>query len=399
MVVVSAARRLGGGRAWPRRGLPLEKPGDMTLFCRCFLLLMSPLTSSRTILRVGHLVLVLLLAFLPLLPPVLRGHGLDAHFWVTNLAVVAAAVVVYYLNLLLAVPRLLFRGRWALYLLLLLALTAGLYVLSFAVAAPPTRPAGAPPARQNDRHLGGGPRSGDFHDREAIVVLSAALVLGAGTMRAISRRSQQETERRRQAETEKLEVELAYLRAQLNPHVFFNTLNSIYVLTDLNLAQAKQALIRLSRLMRYLLYQTQEASVPLSQEITFLEDYVALMKLRLTPNMVVDFDYPEEVGHQLLAPMLLQPFIENAFKYGLSTTQPATISIRLTQSLESQTLTLEVRNRVFAVPQTGFDAGSGIGLVNTRRRLELLYPNRHTLATTERTETEEFVIHLTLHLT
>jgi hypothetical protein len=347
----------------------------------------------------AHFTIVLLLAFLPLLLPVWRGHSVDAHFWLANLVVMLALAAGYLLNMRVAVPQLLFRGRWLLYLLLLLGLTVGMAALArgMGVGVQPARLPGSAPGPGHDTVPGRRPASPD--ESPVIVALTTVFVLGAGTVRSLAQNAEKESKRRRTAETERLEVELAYLRAQLNPHVFFNTLNSIYVLTDLNLPQAKLAIIRLSRLMRYLLYQTHEASVPLSQEITFLEDYVALMKLRLTPNMQVDFEYPDATGTQLLAPMLLQPFIENAFKYGLSTTQPSTIFIRISQSVADRTLTLEVRNPVFAVPQTGFDTGSGIGLTNTRRRLALLYPNRHTLTITERDEAGHFVIHLHLQLT
>ena len=355
--------------------------------------------------RLGRVLVVAVPALLPLLPALFRDRPLTPALWAAHLAISAILVGVYFVNALVGLPYLLFRGRRLGYGLLLVLLTGATLLLGTSVGI-----------READEGLHHGPprplhRPGpgghpwysrpphNNHDEfKIMLVLSATLMLATGTITALTRRHHQETDRRRQAEKEKLEVELAYLRTQLNPHVFFNTLNSIYVLTELNAAQARQAIIRLARLMRYLLYQTQETSVPLSQEVVFLEDYLALMKLRLTPNMQVDFEYPAQLSEHLLAPMLLQPFVENAFKYGVTTTQPATIAIALRQPAGDGCLVFEVRNQVFAMPQSGFEVGSGIGLTNTRRRLELLYPGRHQLLITERNADHEFVIHLTLHL-
>lgn len=373
---------------------------------------------QRLVAALSHGATVLLPAMLPLLPPLLRGelHGWAA--WLSHLLVSALLIGLYYLNIRVALPQLLFRGRGLAYLLLVMILIAAVLAASQLTGIGLTRgpmsshlrhpagpelrpplpgPTGVPPGDAPGPPPGKGPLR-HINDFAMILFLSTTVVLGAGTLSVLNQRRLEEAERRQQAEREKLEVELTYLRSQLNPHVFFNTLNSIYVLTELNVGQARQAILRLSRLMRYLLCQTHEAQVQLSQEVSFLEDYVGLMQLRLTANMTVDFEKPPELHNTLLATMLLQPFVENAFKYGVSTTQPATIFIRLTQPATDGKLEFEVRNQVFPVPQTGFAVGSGIGLTNTRRRLELLYPGRHELRVTERSAAGEFVVCLTLHL-
>ena len=373
---------------------------------------------QRLVAALSYGATVLLPALLPLLPPLLRGelHGLAA--WLAHLLVSALLIGLYYLNTRVALPRLLFQGQGLAYLLLVVGLIAAVLGASqlvgigltrgplnshhhpagAALLSPQPGPTGVPPGDAPGPPSGMGPLR-NVNDFAMILFLSTTVVLGAGTLSVLNQRRLEEAERRQQAEREKMAVELAYLRSQLNPHVFFNTLNSIYVLTELNVSQARQAILRLSRLMRYLLYQTHEAPVQLSQEVSFLEDYVGLMQLRLTPNMTVDFEKPAELRNHLLATMLLQPFVENAFKHGVSTTQPATIFIQLGQPGENGTMEFEVRNQVFPVPQTGFAVGSGIGLANTRRRLELLYPDQHKLRVTERNAAGEFVVHLTLHLT
>jgi LytS/YehU family sensor histidine kinase len=112
--------------------------------------------------------------------------------------------------------------------------------------------------------------------------------------------------------------------------------------------------------------------------------------------MQLEVTVPENLDDRTVAPLLLLPFLENAFKYGVSTAQPGRIFLALTQA--GPQLTLEVRNQVFAPPRTALAEGNGIGLANTRRRLALLYPGRHTLRITERTPSGEFAVHLTLQL-
>ncbi|WP_143163971.1 sensor histidine kinase [Hymenobacter daecheongensis] len=377
--------------------------------------------TQRLTTAVSQAATVALPALLPLLPPLLRGELRGWAAWGAHLLVSGLLVGLYFLNTRVALPRLLLRGRGGAYLLLaagLIAAVLGISQLSGIgltrgalgqhgrprpdAAADRPGPPGPLGVTPGDAPMGPGGGRGPLrrvNDFAMILLLSNILVLGAGTLNVLNQRRLDEAEGRRRAERARLETELAYLRTQLNPHVFFNTLNTIYALTELDVEQARQALLRLSRLMRYLLAQTHETQVQLSQEVEFLTDYVGLMQLRLTPNMQVVFERPETLRNGLLATMLLQPFVENAFKYGVSTTQPATIFIGLTQDPADGTLTFEVRNQVFPVPQSGFAVGSGIGLSNTRRRLELLYPGRHILRVTEHTDTDEFTIHLTLPLT
>ncbi|WP_165903949.1 sensor histidine kinase [Hymenobacter gummosus] len=373
---------------------------------------MTEPSQPRRAARLSYFLLLLLPAAMPMLAPVLRGQMHNATSWAAHLFGVGLLVGVYLLNARVALPRLLLRGRAGAYALVVLALMLGmlascqLLATTFQRELTPPGPPGRPrppqmmpfvklPPQGNPQ----GPATWRLHDSAFILLLSVSVIIGAGVLRATNQRLLAEAEQRRVAEREKLEVELAYLRTQLNPHVFFNTLNSIYVLTDVDVDQSRQAILRLSRLMRYLLAQTHETQVQLTQEVEFLTDYVKLMQLRLTPNMQVQFERPKQLRNGLLTTMLLQPFVENAFKYGVSTSQPATIFIGLQQSADDGTLAFEVRNQVFPVPQSGFAVGSGIGLRNTRRRLELLYPGRHSLRVVERNDAGEFCIHLTLPLT
>jgi len=210
-------------------------------------------------------------------------------------------------------------------------------------------------------------------------------------------RGQRDAQIRQELEQEKLSTELSWLKAQINPHFFFNTLNNIYALTLLDGDEAREAIHRLSRMMRYVLYDTQSRTAPLSQELLFVRDYIDLMQLRLTDNVQVHYDTPHPLHEAPIAPMILLTFVENAFKHGVSALAPSYIRIVVRQPTPG-TLEVEVRNPIFPDRPVALDENHGIGLVNTRRRLDLLYPGRHTLTATENSSEHEYYVHLTLTL-
>jgi two-component system LytT family sensor kinase len=171
--------------------------------------------------------------------------------------------------------------------------------------------------------------------------------------------------------------ELSLLKAQINPYFFYNTVNNIYVLTQIDANVAGQAIYQLSRMMRYLLYETSQGQSRLSQEISFVKDYISIMELRLADMVKLDVDIPSSLLDTPMAPMLLLPFLENAFKHGVSTTHCSYIDIVIRQL--GSTLDFTVRNSIIKDMGVNRDTSSGIGLVNTRRRLELLYQGRYKL--------------------
>ncbi|RZK30874.1 MAG: sensor histidine kinase, partial [Hymenobacter sp.] len=201
-------------------------------------------------------------------------------------------------------------------------------------------------------------------------------------------------------ERRQVATELSLLKAQINPHFFFNTLNNIYALTLLDGERARAALHRLSRMMRYVLYETTAGHTRLSQEISFLRDYIELMHLRLTDQVQVVFEAPTDPAapDPYIAPMLFQPYVENAFKHGVSALTPSCITISLRQP-SAQQVEMCVRNTLLPVrPNADADEPGGIGLANTQRRLDLLYPGRHALRTTTPTLTNEYEVCLSLNL-
>ena len=183
---------------------------------------------------------------------------------------------------------------------------------------------------------------------------------------------------RKQLHSDQLAAELAFLKSQVNPHFLFNTLNNVYSLAELKSDDAPAAILKLSHLMRYMLYEAHAPRVPLTHEIEHLRTYVDLQRLRLDPDQVpIAFDITGDPHGHLIEPMLLIPFVENAFKHGISFQHPSRISIQL--RVEDGGLTFTVRNRRFDTapdaPQGAAPVG-GVGLRNVRQRLHLLYPGR-----------------------
>lgn len=205
-----------------------------------------------------------------------------------------------------------------------------------------------------------------------------------------------DTERARQELANKqLTAELAFLKSQVSPHFLFNTLNNIYSLAHLKSDDTPEAILKLSQLMRYMLYESEAARVPLAREVEYLRNYMDLQRLRLDPEQVnIRFTVDGGLDGALIEPMLLIPFVENAFKHGISSRQFSRIAVNLLVR-EAQLLFTVQNSRFPAVG--GHDPNSGIGLPNVRQRLSLLYPDgRHQLLLEE--TTDEFIIELTLTL-
>ena len=185
---------------------------------------------------------------------------------------------------------------------------------------------------------------------------------------------------KREIEKERTQAELKNLKNQLNPHFLFNTLNSIYALIQVNPQQAQYAVHSLSHMLRYVLYENNQNFISLDKEFAFMRNYVELMSLRLASDRVhLKIDIPEDGMGYMVAPLLFITLIENAFKHGISPSEESFINISF-RIAESDTLICTIENSYF--PKTDNDrSGSGIGLANLRKRLNLIYPNRHILRT------------------
>ena len=180
-------------------------------------------------------------------------------------------------------------------------------------------------------------------------------------------------------ERQRLESELQYLKYQLNPHFFMNTLNNIYALVDLNTEQAKKTIIELSKLMRYVLYEANKNQISLEHEIQFLENYIALLKLRYIDNLNIRTEFPVVVPCVQIPPLLFISLLENAFKHGVSYQEPSFIEVRI--ELADEGVIFNCKNSKHTHAHK--DAYHGIGIDNIKKRLHLLYGNNYTFTTNE----------------
>ena len=180
--------------------------------------------------------------------------------------------------------------------------------------------------------------------------------------------------RTREIENEHLRTELSFLHMQINPHFLFNSLNTIYGMSLKKSDNAPKAVLKLSQLLRYMIEETGHDMVPLEQEVIYLNNFIDLQKMRSGPSLTVTFDVEGDINQANIAPMLLLPFVENAFKYGLNNSMESPIQIELIVTKE--TIEFSVINRKF---ENMGRHSSGVGIPNVQRRLALLYPRKHEL--------------------
>lgn len=192
---------------------------------------------------------------------------------------------------------------------------------------------------------------------------------------------------------EKLKSEVSYLKAQINPHFLFNTLNSLYALSLEKSDQAPDAILKLSSIMRYVVTESSNEFVSLEKELNYITDYIDLQKLRMVENTNFDLDLQGNFKNNKIAPLLLIPFIENAFKYGLNPEKDSSIYISL--KIEKDWLTLKIQNSK-SVELTNAKEKTETGLENTLKRLKYIYPNKHQITINETKEAYNLQLKLNL---
>ncbi len=195
---------------------------------------------------------------------------------------------------------------------------------------------------------------------------------------------------------EKVESELKALKSQINPHFLFNSLNNIYSLAMGGSGKAPAAILKLSDLMRYMIYESNEEKVSLQKEIDFLENYIALQRLRSDQRSKIEYTKDGSPGELKIAPLLFLPLVENSFKHGVKG-DPAGGYVRIHLEIRDRQLNLSLENNKGKVDEIEGQENSGIGLANVKRRLELLYPDRSFLEILD--NGEDFQVKLELELT
>jgi len=319
-----------------------------------------------------------------LVPLALAGNWENTERLVVRSTVVLAGIaLVVWANVEILLPRLYFSKKQAAYIAAGLALLVAIVLLVDWDAAPWaehfTRP----------RTPGQGPGHGNPGARSSMKYIGMAMpyftaLIGSALYEVAgyaNRKEREATEFR----SEKLEAELKFLKSQINPHFLFNALNNIYTLTVIKSDKAPDNLLKLSGMLRYMLYDCKADRVPLGKEIEYLRHFIDLNLLKDSRGLNVEVQLDESRPGLSIAPMLLIPFVENAFKHSkIEDLVHGWIRIELTT--QSSHILFLVEN---SVPETAHpkDQAGGIGLVNVRRQLELLYPDHHTLTIEQKGDT------------
>jgi len=215
----------------------------------------------------------------------------------------------------------------------------------------------------------------NFHPFDVISFFIFLMIIALSTAMKIMEQWRMTEKRAIQAESEKASAELSFLKAQINPHFLFNTLNNIYTLTLMKDDHAPDSILKLSNIMRYVTDDAMNDFVPLQQEVDCINDYIELQRLRLGEKTKVDVEISGDIDDKEVPPLILMTFVENVFKYGISKHHRSTITIKLNS--DNTDITFFCRNNIF--PEKDVKRRVGIGLKNTKQRLEHLYPNKHIL--------------------
>lgn len=216
-----------------------------------------------------------------------------------------------------------------------------------------------------------------FGPGEMVAALGGLLLMGMNLGVKLYFKSQEDSKVLVQIERQNLERQLEYLKYQVNPHFFMNTLNNIHALVDIDPERAKTTIVELSKMMRYILYEGNNKLIPLQREVQFLRNYVQLMRLRYTERVSISISTPDTLPDRMLPPLLLIIFVENAFKHGISYRTESFIDIRM--RIDGGRLVFSCRNSKPAQPAADGDKKGGMGLVNVRRRLDLLFHSDYRL--------------------
>ena len=354
-----------------------------------------------------------------------KDHYLNTYFLIDN----GFFIAFYYLNTYLFLPKLLDQKKFLSYTALILALLVfctflpriyhGLFgsppnaqfvagganspgAANSAIApgaansAIPGPANGANPSAANG--FPQGPRPGSSNRVRPLVnpfnlaIFLLVLVFSTG-IRVINQWLLSEA-RNKEIANEKLKAELSFLKAQINPHFLFNTLNNIYALASTQSEHTAAAVMKLSSIMRYVLTEARNDLVPLEKEIQFTSHYIELQKMRLTDKTIIEFSVRGEPLGRQIAPLLLLPFIENAFKYGISTREYSPINILL--EIKDNSLYFSICNHKHLNTLLRVSDNTGIGISNTKRRLDLFYEDRYLLDIQDKSneKSNEFIVHL-----
>lgn len=285
-------------------------------------------------------------------------------------------ISVFYINYLILTPKLLFESKYFTYFLSLTLLVVVATFFWFLIAEKLFISNHNPPffdefpkninRRQNHRNF-------------MIVnqIFITALVCGLASIIRISQKWIKENQKQKEIEKELLNSKLEFLKHQISPHFFLNTLNNIYSLTEINVEDARKAIHKLSKMMRYLLYDSENGQTTINQEIIFINSYIELMKLRFDENVKIIFEFEILNENKNIPPLLFISFIENAFKHGISYENKSFIKIEITQNANFLEFCCSNSNHI--KNNLSLEKDSGVGLENVKSRLNLIYKSNYFL--------------------
>jgi len=332
------------------------------------------------------------------LVPFFHDRVFDAVVWTklwADWVIVTGFMLMFFLNIYVLVPLLFFKKRYLIYAASTLLIAAALVfsTLDLSQKVNPPKAAEMPPMEigpdMPPMELGHGmPATVGFKPTSNQVgnsplwnflefFLISILILAASTSYKLFLRWINEERKNESLENERLKSELTLLRLQVSPHFLMNTLNNIYALIVVDQERAGDAVIRLSTLMRYLLYDTRAGKTTLPKELEFIESYFMLMKLRYPKNVDLQFERPETIPDIPIPAMLFISFLENAFKHGVSYENKSFVHFKM--DIQNSRLNCFIQNSVHPGRIRSNDRYSGIGLTNIKHSLNLLYPNQYVL--------------------
>ncbi|MBW7844701.1 MAG: histidine kinase [Bacteroidia bacterium] len=330
----------------------------------------------------------------PIILPVRPDH-IETKFFsidiIRNIIANALILIFFYFNYFVLIPKLYFRKKTVQYFSIILIVLIGILIVTSSITfRPPNKqligfrpPLGEKPKKGLQYPP---PQPFDFNQNSVVskfqffftendqtFFLFGAIVLFSLLLKVSNRNYI--------LENAKQKAEMNYLLAQINPHFMFNALNSIYTLTIREKASNSSiSLLKLSGLMRYLITEINQDRVRLEKEILCINDFIDLQRLRLTENVNLSYEVKGNSADKQIAPMLLIPFVENAFKHGVSPDENSEIEIKI-EIIESE-LVLVVKNNKVSISKLTLEK-SGLGVANAKNRLELIYPNKYKLIVTE----------------
>jgi hypothetical protein len=318
-------------------------------------------------------------------------------------------IILFLINRFILVPKLLFKGKQVLFISsvlgIILFFTIGSYLYDTKIKnTPPADPSQVEGHIQTPPYAfpGGVDRFGNLRPAQtrqpkpippfANFLIFSILIVGFDTgLRSSLRWIEAENEKVR-LEKDNVATRLVLLRNQVSPHFLMNTLNNIHSLVDIDSEEAKEAIIKLSKMMRYLLYETETEKTTLKREIEFIQSYIDLMKLRFNERVLIKLNIPSSIPDKTIPPFIFTSLVENAFKHGVSYRGESFINIDI--AFKDETMLLVVKNS--KTDNSLINDFSGIGIDNTRKRLELLYGNNYQLDIDDNKDL--FIVNLTIPL-